>query len=66
MSAVDGLADLHVGRGWSLVGMGIGTAGSCLAKMPYTKRRKKAKPRYVKGRREENSPKASGKASRKL
>ena len=42
MGEADGIANLHVKRGWSLAGTEIGTVGSYLAKLPNIKRRKKA------------------------
>ena len=42
MGEADGIANMHVKRGWSLAGMEIGTVGSYLAKLPNIKRRKKA------------------------
>ena len=47
MGEADGIANLHVKRGWSLAGTEIGTVGSYLAKLPKIKRRKKAKKRIV-------------------
>ena len=43
MGEADGIANLHVKRGWSLARTEIGTVGSYLAKLPKIKRRKKAK-----------------------